>query len=66
MKEGKKVKNPQTNTMITLPGNQIGKIITVMSLGDTPESEVTLCDIVEGDFSEFISSQKFDQLFIQQ
>lgn len=66
MKEGKKVKNPQTNMMITLPGNPIGKIKTVMSVGDTPESEVTLCDIVEGDFSEFTSSQKFDQLYIQE
>lgn len=52
--------------MITLPGNQLGKIKAVMSLGDTPESEVTLCDIIEGDFSEYISSNKFDQLFIQE
>ncbi len=66
IKEGKKIKNPQTNMMITLPGNQLGKIKAVMSLGDTPESEVTLCDIVEGDFSEYISSNKFDQLFIQE
>lgn len=65
MKEGGKVKNPQTNMMITLPGNQIGKIKAVMSVGDTPEAEVTLCDIVEGDFAEYISSKKFDQLFIQ-
>jgi hypothetical protein len=66
IQEGEKVKNPQTNMMITLPGNQIGKVRTVMSLGETPESEVTFCEIVEGDFSEFISSQKFDQLYIQQ
>jgi hypothetical protein len=66
MREGKKVKNPQTNMMITLPGNQIGKIKTVMSAGDTPETEVTFCEIVEGDFSEFISSGNFAQLFIQE
>lgn len=66
MKEGKKVKNPQTNMMITLPGMKIGKIKAVMSIGDTPESEVTLCDINEGDFSEYIASKKFDSLFIQQ
>ncbi|MCB2183109.1 MAG: CsgG/HfaB family protein [Desulfobulbaceae bacterium] len=66
IKEGKKVKNPQTNMMITLPGKQVGKIKAVMSVGDTPETEITLCDIVEGDFSEYIASQKFDKLFIQQ
>lgn len=65
MKEGQKVKNPQTNIMITLPGEQVGKIKAVMSVGDTPESEVTLCNIVEGDFSKYIASKKFDQLFIQ-
>ncbi len=66
MKEGKKVKNPQTNMIITLPGNQIGKIKAVMSVGDTPETEVTLCDIVDGNFAEYISSKKFNQLFIQE
>ncbi len=66
IKEGKKVKNPQTNMMITLPGQLIGKIKAVMSVGDTPETEVTLCDIIEGDFSEYITSKKFDPLFIQE
>jgi curli biogenesis system outer membrane secretion channel CsgG len=66
MKEGKKVKNPQTNMMITLPGSQIGKIKAVMSVGDTPETEVTLCDIVEGDFSKYIAIKEFNQLFIQE
>ena len=66
MQEGKKVKNPQTNMMITLPGNQIGKIRAVMSVGDTPETEITLCDIVDGDFSVFISSKNFNQLYIQE
>lgn len=66
MQEGKKVKNPQTNMIITLPGNQIGKIRTVMSVGDTPETEITLCDIVDGDFSAFISSKNFNQLYIRE
>jgi len=52
--------------MITLPGQLIGKIKAVMSVGDTPETEVTLCDIIEGDFSEYITSKKFDPLFIQE
>jgi curli biogenesis system outer membrane secretion channel CsgG len=66
MKEGSTVKNPQTNTMITLPGQQVGKIKAVMSIGDTPETEVTLCDIVGGNFSEYIAGKQFDQLFIQE
>ncbi|MEA3428205.1 MAG: CsgG/HfaB family protein [Thermodesulfobacteriota bacterium] len=66
IQEGKKVKNPQTNMMITLPGNQIGKIRAVMSVGDTPETEITLCDIVDGDFSAFISSKNFNQLYIRE
>jgi curli biogenesis system outer membrane secretion channel CsgG len=65
MREGSKVKNPQTNTMITLPGTQVGRIKAIMSVGDTPESEITLCEAIEGDFSEYISSKKFDQLYIQ-
>ena len=66
MQEGKKVKNPQTNMMITLPGTQIGKLRAVMSVGNTPETEVTLCDIIEGDLSAFISSKNFNQLYIQE
>lgn len=66
IKEGKKVKNPQTNMMITLPGEEIGKIKADISIGNTPESEVTLCDVIKGDFSEYIASKIFDQLYIQE
>ncbi len=66
MREGRRVKNPQTNMVITLPGTAVGKIRAVMSLGDTPESEVTLCHIIEGDFSEFISADNYEQLFVQE
>lgn len=66
MKEGKKVKNPQTNIMISLPAAKVGEIKSVISVGDTPETEVTLCNIVAGDFSKYITSKKFDQLFIQE
>ncbi|HIC43886.1 MAG TPA: curli production assembly protein CsgG, partial [Sulfurimonas sp.] len=40
LKEGKKIKNPQTNMMITLPGKKLASIKVLMSVGDTPESEV--------------------------
>lgn len=66
LKEGKKVKNPQTNMMITLPGKIIGKIQTVASIGDNPESEVTLCEIIDGNFNPYISSNDFSSLYIQE
>jgi hypothetical protein len=37
-----------------------------MSIGDSPQTEVTLCDIIEGDLSAYISSKNFNQLYIQQ
>jgi len=66
IKEGKKVKNPQTNMMITLPGKIVGKIQTVSSAGDRPEAEVSFCKIIEGDFSAFIRSGNFSSLYIQE
>lgn len=66
IQEGKKVKNPQTNMVITLPGKKIGRIKTIMSVGDTPESEVTLCEIIDGDLTTFISSNDFTSLYIQE
>ena len=64
--EGKKVKNPQTNMEITLPGKKIGLIKVLNSLGETPENEVSMCEIVEGDLSPFTSKKDFSQLFIRQ
>ncbi|BBO79721.1 hypothetical protein DSCO28_02870 [Desulfosarcina ovata subsp. sediminis] len=66
IKEGKKVKNPQTNMMITLPGKEVGTIKAIMMIGETPESEVTLCEIVEGNLQEYISTNNFSGLFIQE
>ena len=66
VKEGKKVKNPQTNTTITLPGEKFGMIKVVSLLGETPESEVSLCDIIEGDMSEYISGNDFTELSVQE
>ncbi len=64
--EGKKVKNPQTNMEITLPGKKIALIKVVNLLGDTPENEVSICEIVEGDLSPYISQKDFSKLFIRQ
>jgi curli production assembly/transport component CsgG len=66
IKEGKKIKNPQTNMMITLPGKKIARVKVVMSVGDTAESEVSICSIVEGDLSAYIKAKNYDGLFIQE
>ena len=66
IKEGKKIKNPQTNMMITLPGKQVGKIQTIVSVGDSPESEVSFCKIIDGDFNTYINSNDFKSLYIQE
>jgi curli biogenesis system outer membrane secretion channel CsgG len=46
---GKKVKNPQTGMLIELPGKVVGKIKIDLTLGDTPQSEVSMATIIEGD-----------------
>lgn len=64
--EGKKVKNPQTNMEITLPGRKLGLIKVITLLGDSPENEVSLCEILEGDLSPYISQKDFSKLFMRQ
>ncbi|MFI3272176.1 MAG: CsgG/HfaB family protein [Pseudomonadota bacterium] len=46
--EGKKVNNPQTNTMITLPSTQIATLRVLHSVGSTPEDEVSFCHLESG------------------
>ena len=65
MLEGKKVKNPQTNTYITLPGKKVAAVEIVTTSGDTPDNEVSFATIVEGDLSNAISEKAFDTLYIQ-
>jgi len=45
---GKKVKNPQTGLMIELPGKKVGKIKIDLTLGSTPQDEVSMASIIEG------------------
>ncbi len=65
-KKGKQVKNPQTNMMMTLPGKKLAKIEVVATIGDTPETEVSLAEITNGDISSYIKSKDFTNLYIQQ
>ena len=66
MQEGKKVKNPQTNMDMFLPGKKIGELKVISSLGDTPENEVSLCKIIQGDLSQYINQKDFTTLYIRQ
>jgi curli biogenesis system outer membrane secretion channel CsgG len=65
-KSGKRVKNPQTGMYITLPGKPIGNIEVISTLGDTPQSEVSIASILSGDLSQHISSGDFTSLYIQE
>lgn len=42
-KKGKVVKNSQTGINIELPGTKIGTVTVLQSVGDTPESEISIC-----------------------
>lgn len=42
-KKGKTVKNPQTGIDIELPGAKKGTVSVLQSIGDTPETEVSIC-----------------------
>lgn len=42
-KKGKIVKNPQTGVNIELPGTKLGTVTVIQSMGDTPETEISLC-----------------------
>jgi curli biogenesis system outer membrane secretion channel CsgG len=63
--KGKQVKNPQTNMMITLPGKKIASISIVATMGDTPETEISLASITSGDLKVFTTSKNFSDLYIQ-
>ena len=64
-KEGSKVNNPQTNMMITLPGKKIADLTIAATLGDTPESKVSLAEVTNGDISSYISKKDFSKLYIE-
>lgn len=66
LKLGKKIKNPQTKMYITLPGKSVGKIEVITSFGDTPESEVSICKMVEGNIDSYIKKQEYSELYIQE
>ena len=64
-KKGKQVKNPQTNMMITLPGKKVATIQIVATMGDTPQSEVSLAQLQSGTIDGCIASKDFSTLYMQ-
>jgi curli biogenesis system outer membrane secretion channel CsgG len=64
-KQGKKVKNPQTNMTITLPSKKIATIEIKATIGNTPDTEVSLATIVNGDLKRYIESKDFSKIYIQ-
>jgi curli biogenesis system outer membrane secretion channel CsgG len=63
--EGKKVKNPQTNMMLSLPGKKVAAIKIITTLGDRPESEISLASITSGNIASYLSKKDFSNLYIQ-
>lgn len=61
-RRGKKVKNPQTNMFIELPGQPVGKIKVIKLLGSNPSDEISLCTSLGGN----IPVNNFDELYIQE
>ncbi|MBR1538090.1 MAG: penicillin-binding protein activator LpoB, partial [Bacteroidales bacterium] len=51
-KKGRKVTNPQTGMEIELPGTLIGVVTVQMSIGDTPETEISFCSYSGQDIDE--------------
>jgi curli biogenesis system outer membrane secretion channel CsgG len=64
--EGRKVKNPQTNMELALPAKPLAKIKVTATLGDTPENEVSLASLIEGEgnLSDYRAKNDFNKLFI--
>lgn len=60
-KKGQKVKNPQTNMIIELPGELVGKIIVHTLAGDNPNNEISLCSVSSGNLPQ----NNFSDYYIQ-
>lgn len=60
--KGKVVKNPQTGLNMELPGKQVGTIKITFSGGDTPESEFSIVEFLQGG----IDHSKLDNYYIEE
>ena len=62
MERGKKVKNPQTNMMIELPGKKVGELRVDNLMGSNIDDEVAMATLVSG----AIESTDFQNYFIEE
>lgn len=60
-KKGKRVKNPQTNMFIELPGELLGKIKVQALMGSDPNNEYALCNLSSGGLPQEITEEFFVQ-----
>lgn len=65
LERGKRVKNPQNDMTIELPGKQLATITVEATTGDTPENEISLCRITNGDLGRHIASGNFEELYVE-
>ncbi|SHI83509.1 CsgG/HfaB family protein [Halodesulfovibrio aestuarii] len=66
VKEGKKVKNRQTNSVITLPGKEVAELEVIETYGKTQRNEVSFCRVVSGNLSSYIASGKYEKLLVEE
>jgi len=56
---GRKVKNPQTGAMVSLPGKRVATVEVVMSVGDDEFNEISFVDLTGGTISK-----SFDNYYV--
>lgn len=63
LSKGKKVKNPQTGILITLPGKKIGEVKVISTGGDTPETEYSFVEVIG---TTEVNSQNINNYIIEE
>lgn len=58
--KGRAMTNPQTGLPIELPGKLVAKLRVTALAGDTPENEISICELAEG-----AALDDFDGLYLQ-
>jgi curli biogenesis system outer membrane secretion channel CsgG len=66
LREGKKVKNRQTNSVITLPGKEIAELKVLETYGKSQRDEVSFCSVVSGDLSSYIAADNYEALQVEE
>jgi len=65
LERGKRVKNPQNDMVIELPGKQLATITVEATMGDNPENEISFCRVTNGNLAQHIATGNFQDLFIE-